>query len=112
MCTNTKKKNKLFSELEGYVSKAALGFIDEEFERFRRFGFAKEDCGCVQMTTFGLPCACILADKWKKKFPILLDEIHPHWQRLSVIGQEVDAHFSLWRNGTRFKNVSRGPLTR
>jgi len=24
-----------------------------------------------------------------------LDEIHPHWQRLSVIGQEVDAHFSV-----------------
>jgi len=23
--------------------------------------FAKEDCGCVQMTTFGLPCACIIA---------------------------------------------------
>jgi len=41
------KKTKLFSELEGYVSKAGLGFIDEEFERSRRFDFAKEDCGCV-----------------------------------------------------------------
>ena len=37
------RKNKLFSELEGYVSKAALGFIYEEFERSRRFGFAKEE---------------------------------------------------------------------
>jgi len=27
--------------------------------------------------------------------PILLDEIHPHWRRLGVIGQEVDAHFSV-----------------
>jgi len=61
------KKNKLFSELEGYVSNAALGFIDEEFERSRRFSFAKEDCGCVQMATFELPCACILAEKRKKK---------------------------------------------
>ena len=26
---------------------------------------------------------------------ILLDEIHPHWQRLSVIREEVDAHFSV-----------------
>jgi len=75
------KKNKLFSELDGHVSKAALGFIDEEYERSRRFGFAKEDCGCVQMTPFELPCACILADKRKKKLPILLDEIHPHWRR-------------------------------
>ncbi|KEH23834.1 hypothetical protein MTR_7g095760 [Medicago truncatula] len=33
----------------------------------RRFGFAKEDCGCVQMATFGL----------------------------SVIGEEVDANFSV-----------------
>ena len=74
------KKNKLFSKLEGYVSKAALGLFDEEFQRSRTFGFAKEDCGCVQMTTFGLPCACILAEKRKKKLPILLDEIHPHWR--------------------------------
>jgi len=77
------------------VSKAALGFIGEEYERSRRFGFAKEDCGCVQMVTYGLPCACILAEKRKKKLPILLDEIHPHWRRLGVIGQEVDAHFSI-----------------
>ncbi|KEH38186.1 hypothetical protein MTR_2g061890 [Medicago truncatula] len=61
----------------------------------RRFDFAKEDYGCVQMTTFGLPCACILAEKRKKKFPILLDEIHPHWRRLCVIGEEVDVNFSV-----------------
>ena len=90
-----KKKKKLFSELEGHVSKAALSFIDEEYERSRRFDFAKEDCGSVQMTTFGLPCACILAEKRKKKLSILLDKIHPHWQRLGVIGQEVDAQFSI-----------------
>ncbi|KEH22604.1 hypothetical protein MTR_7g056013 [Medicago truncatula] len=95
MVQKYKKKNKLFSELEGYVSKAALGFIDDEFERSRRFGFAKENCGCVQIATFRLPCAYILAEKRKKKLPILLDEIHPHWQRLVVIGEEVDANFSV-----------------
>jgi len=105
------KKNKLFSELEGYVSKAALGFIDKEFERSRRFGFAKEDCGCVQMATFGLPCACILAEKRKKKLPILLDEIHPHWRRLSVIGQEVDAHFFRYGGMRRHSRMyQEGPL--
>lgn len=64
--------------MDGYVSKAALGFIDEELQRSRTFGFAKEDRGCVQMTTYELPCACIIAEKRKKKLPILLDEIHPH----------------------------------
>ena len=105
------KKTKLFSELEGYVSKAGLGFIDEEFERSKRFGFAKEDCGCVQMATFGFPCACILAEKRKKKFPILLDEIHPHWRRLSVIGQEVDAHFFRYGGMRRHSRMyQEGPL--
>jgi len=47
------------------------------------------------MTTYGLPCACIIVEKRKKKLPILFDEMHPHWQRLSVIGEEVDAHFSV-----------------
>ena len=89
------KKHKLFSELEGYVSIASLGFINEELQLSRTFGFAKEDCGCVQMTTFGLLCASIIAEKRKKKMPILLDEIHPHWQRLSVIEEEIDAHFSV-----------------
>jgi len=64
--------------LEGYVSIAALGFIAEELQRSRTFDFAKEDCGCVQMTTFELPCACIIVEKRKKKLPILLDEIHSH----------------------------------
>jgi len=87
-----------------------LGFIDDEFERSRRFEFAKEDCGCVQMATFGLPCACILAEKRKKKFPILLDEIHPHWQRLSVIGEEVDANFSITEEWDAVqKRIKRAP---
>ena len=67
----------------------------------RTFGFAKEDCDCVQMTMYGLPCACIIAEKRKKKLSILLDEIHLHWQRFSVIGEQADAHFSVmeeWNN--------------
>ncbi|KEH25864.1 OTU-like cysteine protease [Medicago truncatula] len=94
----------------GYVSKAALGFIDDEFELSRRFGFAKEDCGCVQMATFGLPCACILAEKRKKKLPILLDEIHPHLRRLSVIGEEVYANFSVTEEWDAVqKRIKRAP---
>ncbi|KEH34517.1 hypothetical protein MTR_3g467680 [Medicago truncatula] len=89
------KRHKLFSQFEGYVSRAALGFIDDELQCSRTLIFAKEDCGCMQMTRYGLPCACIIAEKRKKKLPILLDEIHPHWQRISVHGKEVDEHFSV-----------------
>ena len=89
------KKHKLFFEFEGCVSRAALGFINDELQRSRTFDFAKKDCGCVKMTTYGLPCAFIIVEKRKKKLSILLDEIHPHWQRLSVIEEEVDAHFSV-----------------
>ena len=80
------KRHKLFSELKGYVPRAALGFIDVELARSRTFGFDKEDCGCVQKTRCELPYACIIAMKRKKKFLILLDELHPHWKRLSVHG--------------------------
>jgi len=72
------KRHFLFYELEGYVFIPALGFIYDELTHFRTFGFAKEDCGCVQMTMYRLPCTCIIAMKRKKKSPILLDEIHPH----------------------------------
>ena len=85
------KRHKLFYELEGYLSRAALGFIDDELARSRTFGFDKEDC--VKKTSYELPCACIIAMKRKEKLPILLDEVHPHWQRLSVHGEEVDEHF-------------------
>ena len=53
------KRHKLFSELEGYVSRAALSFIDDKLQCSGTFGFAKEDFGCVQMTTYGLPCLCL-----------------------------------------------------
>jgi len=44
------KRHKLFSELKGYVSRAALDFMNDELARSRAFGFDKEDRGCVQKT--------------------------------------------------------------
>jgi hypothetical protein len=66
-----------------------------ELARSWTFDFDKEDCGCVQKTSYRLPCVCIIAEKRKKKLSILLDEVHPHWQRLGVHGEEVDAYFSI-----------------
>jgi len=41
------KRHKLFSELEGYVSRPALSFMDDKLARSWTFGFDKEDCGYV-----------------------------------------------------------------
>jgi hypothetical protein len=85
----------MMGELEGYLSRRALKFIYDEFKRFKTFGFGKEDCGCVQKTSYGLPCVCIIAMKSKKKLPLVLDDIYPRWKRLSVQEEEVDDDFSV-----------------
>jgi len=79
------KKFKMMRELEGYVSRHALKFIYDELKCSKTFDFCKDDCGCVQKTSYGLPCACILAMKSKQKMPLVLD-IYPHWKRLNVQG--------------------------
>jgi len=89
------KKIKMMRELEGYVSRRALKFIYDELKRSKTFGFEKEDCGCVQKTSYGLPCACIIAMKSKKNLPLVLDDIYPYWKRLSVQGEEIDDDFSM-----------------
>jgi hypothetical protein len=86
------KDNVLYYELEGYVPRPALCFI---FRETMTFSFAKKDCGCVQKTPYGFPCACIVAMKRKGKLSIRLDDIDPHWQRLSACGEEDDYDFSI-----------------
>ena len=46
------KKIKMMRELEGYVSRRALKFIYDEFKCSKTFVFGKEDCGCVQKTSY------------------------------------------------------------
>jgi len=67
--------------LEGYVSKAALGFIDDEFQRFRTFGFAKEDCG-------PLPPLC------KEWMTHKIGEAEK-WQDFEVMDEDEDCALSL-----------------
>jgi len=62
------------------VSRAALSFIDEELQLSRTFGFAKEDCGCVQMATYEFPYACIISEKRKKKCLF-------YWMKYTLIGK-------------------------
>ncbi|KEH18713.1 hypothetical protein MTR_8g028025 [Medicago truncatula] len=76
------KDNFLHSELEGCVFVAALCLIFEEAKPSKTLSFSKKDCGCVIKTSYGLPCACILAIKIQQKLLTRLDDIYPHWQRL------------------------------
>jgi len=85
----------MMKELKGYVSRRALRFIYDDLKRSKRFGFDKGDCGCVQKTSYGLPCACIIAIKSKQKLALVLDDIYPHWKRLSVQGEEIYHDFSV-----------------
>jgi len=55
----------------------------------------KEICGCVQMTSYGLPCACEIAAKILEDKPILLDEIHHHWLRLRMGEESNEDGFSV-----------------
>jgi len=74
------KRHFLFSKLEGYVSRPALGFIYDELTCSRTFGFAKEYCGCVQKTSYELPCACIIAMKRKENRLF-------YWMMYTLIGK-------------------------
>jgi len=80
----------LYSGLGGHVSRFALINIDLEESRCRgTLCMDKEICGCVQRTSYGLPCACEIANKIIEDKPILLDEIHHQLHRLHM-GEESD----------------------
>jgi len=73
------KDDTWYSGLGGHVSRCALENIALEESRCRgTLCMDKEICGCVQRTSYGLPCACEIATKILEDKPILLDEIHHH----------------------------------
>jgi len=55
----------------------------------------KEICGCVQRTSYGLPCASEIATKMLENKPILLDEIHHHWLKLRMGEESNEDGFSV-----------------
>jgi len=74
------------------VSRYALENIAlEESRRRGTMCMDKEICGCVQRTSYGLPCACKIPTKILEEKPILLDEIHHHWHKLRM-GEESNEH--------------------
>jgi len=78
----------LYSGLGGHMSRQAMNYIFLEEERARKtLCIEKKTCGCVQRTSYGLPCACFIAMKIRHNKPIRLDKIHPHWHKL-YMGEE------------------------
>ena len=55
----------------------------------------KEMCGCIQRTSYVLPCACFIATKICEDKPILLDKIHHHWHRLCMSQESNEDGFSV-----------------
>jgi hypothetical protein len=47
-------------------------------------GDDKSQCGCMNKTTLGLPCASEPSKTVKARVPISLEVIHIHWTRLSL----------------------------
>lgn len=109
-----------YNKLVGFVSRSALSYISDQYDRIMTVGTDSSICGCTIRTTHGLPCACELArynmhlpvplqvfqdpgSRLNFSFqemieegsevslqPIPLQAIHIHWRRLSFIFQEMN----------------------
>jgi len=89
------KNVNLYSELGGHVSRWALDNIALEESRCReKLCMDKEICGCVQRTSYGLPCAWKISTKILEDKPILLDKIHHHGLRLRMGEESNEDDFS------------------
>ncbi|XP_058742100.1 uncharacterized protein LOC131614545 [Vicia villosa] len=75
--------NILSSQFIGNVSRAGLNYIFHEAKRGETVGFDSVKCGCTITRTHGLPCACVITKKARLGEPIRMDEVIPHWKRLS-----------------------------
>ncbi|XP_058783671.1 uncharacterized protein LOC131658391 [Vicia villosa] len=53
------------------------------FSRGKTVGSDSAKYGCTITKTYGLLCACVIAKNMKLGEPIRMDEVIPHWKRLS-----------------------------
>ena len=74
--------NAVFKELRGMVSRASLNMILMEFKRATQVEIEKGICGCMNRTSYGLPCAHELTELIKEGRTIPLDSVHSHWRNL------------------------------
>ncbi|XP_058779086.1 uncharacterized protein LOC131653062 [Vicia villosa] len=65
------------------VTKAGLNYIFHEAKRGETVGSDIVKCDFIITRMYGLPCDCVIAKKVKLGEPIRMDEVIPHWKRLS-----------------------------
>ena len=87
--------NAMFKELRGMVSRASLNMILMEFKRATEVEIDKGICGCVNRTSYGLPCAHELAELIKEGRTIPLDSVHSHWRKLDTVTDIVSSELTI-----------------
>ena len=87
--------NAMFKELRGMVSRASLNMILMEFKRATQVEIEKGICGCVNRTSYGLPCAHELVELIKEGRTIPLDSVHSHWRQLDTMNDNVSSELTI-----------------
>ncbi|XP_027912854.1 uncharacterized protein LOC114172722 isoform X2 [Vigna unguiculata] len=83
---NTVEYNTPFYKmLVGFVSRSALSYISDQYDRIKTIGTDSSICGCTIRTTHGLPCACELA-----RYNIPLQVVQDHGTRFNSSFQEMN----------------------
>jgi len=75
----------LYKMLVGFVSRSALSYISDQYDRIKTIGTDSSICGCTIRTTHGLPCACELA-----RYNIPLQVVQDHGTRFNSSFQEMN----------------------
>lgn len=83
---------RFYNKLRGFVSRSALTHIADEYDRVKNVGIDSSICGCTVRTTYGLPCACVLARYLLGTVP--LETVHIHWRRLGFNDQGMKESWS------------------
>ncbi|PNX78690.1 protein FAR1-RElateD SEQUENCE 5, partial [Trifolium pratense] len=66
----------------------ALDHIHTEEKRVEYTGMDSMKCGCRMTFNYGLPCACLIANKLRHNKPIRLDEVYKHWKIMCFQDEE------------------------
>ncbi|XP_052210807.1 protein FAR-RED ELONGATED HYPOCOTYL 3-like [Diospyros lotus] len=83
-------KPTIFRELRGVISKSALNMVPMQSQLTHKIGIDKVLYGCVIRSTYGLSCACEIAEFMVHGRPIPLSIVHLHWTRLQVVQSAYD----------------------
>src|SRR4051812_9287140 len=82
----------------GSVPWAGLNYIFHEAKRGETISGDSAKCDCTITIMYGLSCACAISKKVRLGEPIIMNEITPHWKRLTFDDDgcvEEDSNISI-----------------